>query len=263
VGGHLARAGGQRAGFPQLVRYFDREATEGRLQPSSSRPRAGWSARMHLFGSPGALCGRPARVLGGRVLCRTGIVPFALAAACDHAFLVLGCIGSRSTSGPRTARACGSSRSWAFVRRACVVTTCTSTVSGATHRTFALTSEDLTSTSWSRSGTTHRNRDIADSGLRHQRHTGARPHAGRPTPLTLGLCSQQPDLPHLIAIWAAYLLQHWVRRRNTSPQPVPSTGSPMHARPGARSALPDFDMSAPRRVLTPLAQHVPLVRRLS
>jgi ribosomal-protein-alanine N-acetyltransferase len=77
--------------FRQLVRQFDREASEGRLQPFVIETEGRLVGQMHLFGIAwGSLRTASAGYWVAESMAGQGIVPFALAAACDHAFLVLG-----------------------------------------------------------------------------------------------------------------------------------------------------------------------------
>jgi ribosomal-protein-alanine N-acetyltransferase len=77
--------------YRQLVRHFDREATEGRLQPFVIETEGRLVGQMHLFGITwGSLRSASAGYWVAESVAGQGIVPFALAAACDHAFLVLG-----------------------------------------------------------------------------------------------------------------------------------------------------------------------------
>ena len=77
--------------FRQLVRHFDREASEGRLQPFVIETEGRVVGQMHLFGIAwGSLRSASAGYWVAESFAGQGIVPFALAAACDHAFLVLG-----------------------------------------------------------------------------------------------------------------------------------------------------------------------------
>ena len=77
--------------FRQLVRQFDREASEGRLQPFVIETEGRLAGQMHLFGIAwGSLRSACAGYWVAESMAGQGIVPFALAAACDHAFLVLG-----------------------------------------------------------------------------------------------------------------------------------------------------------------------------
>jgi ribosomal-protein-alanine N-acetyltransferase len=77
--------------FRQLLRQFDREAAEGRLQPFVIETEGRLVGQMHLFGIAwGSLRSASAGYWVAQSVAGQGIVPFALAAACDHAFLVLG-----------------------------------------------------------------------------------------------------------------------------------------------------------------------------
>ena len=77
--------------FRQLVRHFDREAADGRLQPFVIETQGRVVGQMHLFGIAwGSLRSASAGYWVAESCAGQGIVPFALAAACDHAFLVLG-----------------------------------------------------------------------------------------------------------------------------------------------------------------------------
>ena len=77
--------------YRQLVRHFDREATEGRLQPFVIETEGRLVGQMHLFGITwGSLRSASAGYWVAESFAGQGIAPFALAAACDHAFLVLG-----------------------------------------------------------------------------------------------------------------------------------------------------------------------------
>jgi ribosomal-protein-alanine N-acetyltransferase len=77
--------------FRQLLRQFDREAGEGRLQPFVIETEGRLVGQMHLFGIAwGSLRSASAGYWVAQSVAGQGVVPFALAAACDHAFLVLG-----------------------------------------------------------------------------------------------------------------------------------------------------------------------------
>jgi len=135
-------------GFRQLVRYFDREATEGRLQPFVIETEGRVVGQMHLFGIAwGSLRSASAGYWVAESFAGQGIVPFALAAACDHAFLVLGLhrvevnIRPENTASLRVVEKLGFREEG--LRRHYLH------IDGEwrDHRSFALTSEDLTSTS--------------------------------------------------------------------------------------------------------------------
>jgi ribosomal-protein-alanine N-acetyltransferase len=77
--------------FRQVVRQFDREAADGRLQPFVIETEGQLVGQMHLFGIAwGSLRSASAGYWVAQSVAGQGIAPFALAAACDHAFLVLG-----------------------------------------------------------------------------------------------------------------------------------------------------------------------------
>ena len=78
-------------GFRQLVRQFDREANEGRLQPFVIETEGRLVGQMHLFGITwGSLRCASAGYWVDESIAGQGIMPLALAAACDHAFIGLG-----------------------------------------------------------------------------------------------------------------------------------------------------------------------------
>ncbi|HEY5246872.1 MAG TPA: GNAT family protein [Dermatophilaceae bacterium] len=77
--------------FRQLVRHFDHEASQGRLQPFAIESGGQLVGQMHLFGIAwGSLRSASAGYWVAESVAGQGIVPLALAAACDHAFLALG-----------------------------------------------------------------------------------------------------------------------------------------------------------------------------
>ena len=77
--------------FRQLLHHFDREAAQGRLQPFVIETDGRLVGQMHLFGIAwGSLRSASVGYWVAESFAGQGIVPFALAAACDHAFLVLG-----------------------------------------------------------------------------------------------------------------------------------------------------------------------------
>jgi [ribosomal protein S5]-alanine N-acetyltransferase len=77
--------------FRQVVRHFDREAGQGHIQPFVIETEGRLVGQMHLFGIAwGSLRSACAGYWVAESVAGQGIMPFALAAACDHAFLVLG-----------------------------------------------------------------------------------------------------------------------------------------------------------------------------
>jgi [ribosomal protein S5]-alanine N-acetyltransferase len=80
-----------RMGFRQLVRQLDREAGNGRLQPFAIETDGRLVGQMHLFGITwGSMRSASAGYWIAESVAGQGIMPLALAAACDHAFLGLG-----------------------------------------------------------------------------------------------------------------------------------------------------------------------------
>jgi len=78
-------------GFRQLVRHYDREAAEGRVQPFVIQSEGRLVGQMHLFGIAwGSLRSASAGYWVAESVAGQGIMPLSLAAACDHAFLGLG-----------------------------------------------------------------------------------------------------------------------------------------------------------------------------
>ena len=81
----------RRAGFRQLVRQLDREADEGRLQPFAIETGGRLVGQIHLFGIAwGSLRSASAGYWVAESVAGQGVMPLALAAASDHAFLGLG-----------------------------------------------------------------------------------------------------------------------------------------------------------------------------
>jgi ribosomal-protein-alanine N-acetyltransferase len=77
--------------FRQLVRQSDREAAEGRLRPFVIETEGRLVGQMHLFGIAwGSLRCASAGYWVSESVAGQGIMPLALAAACDHAFVGLG-----------------------------------------------------------------------------------------------------------------------------------------------------------------------------
>ncbi len=80
-----------RLAFRQLVRQFDREAVDGRLQPFVIETGGRLVGQMHLFGIAwGSFRSASAGYWVAKSVAGQGIMPLALAAACDHAFIALG-----------------------------------------------------------------------------------------------------------------------------------------------------------------------------
>ena len=137
-----------RLGYRQLVRQFDREANEGRLQPFVIETEGRLVGQMHLFGIAwGSLRGAFAGYWVDESIAGQGIMPLALAAACDHAFIGLGLhrvevnIRPENTASLRVIEKLGF-RDEGLRRRFLHIDG-----EWRDHRSFALTTEDLGSSS--------------------------------------------------------------------------------------------------------------------
>ncbi len=134
--------------FRQLVRHYEREGREGRMQPFVIERDGRLVGQMHLFSIGwGALRGGSAGYWVGRNVAGQGIAPLCLAALVDHAVYGLGLhrvevnIRPENTSSLRVVEKLGF-RDEGIRRRFLHI-------DGAwrDHRTFALTSEDLAGSS--------------------------------------------------------------------------------------------------------------------
>ncbi len=137
-----------RMGFRHLVRQFDREAAAGRLQPFVIETEGRLVGQMHLFGIAwGSLRSASAGYWVAKSVAGQGIMPLALAAACDHAFIGLGLhrvevnIRPENTASLRVVEKLGfrdEGLRWRYLH-----------IAGEwrDHRSFALTREDLGSAS--------------------------------------------------------------------------------------------------------------------
>jgi len=145
-----------RLAFRQLLRQFDREAADGRLQPFVIETEGRLVGQMHLFGIAwGSLRSASAGYWVAESVAGQGIMPLALAAACDHAFLGLGLhrvevnIRPENTASLRVVRKLGFRDEGLRLRYLHIAG------EWRDHRSFALTSEDLGRTSlverWNRS----------------------------------------------------------------------------------------------------------------
>jgi ribosomal-protein-alanine N-acetyltransferase len=77
--------------FRQMLRQFNHEAAEGRLQPFAIELEGRLVGQLHLFGITwGAVRSAFAGYWVAESVAGQGIMPLALAAACDHAFVGLG-----------------------------------------------------------------------------------------------------------------------------------------------------------------------------
>jgi ribosomal-protein-alanine N-acetyltransferase len=134
--------------FRQLVRQFDREAAEGRLQPFVIEIQGRLVGQMHLFGITwGSLRSACAGYWVAESVAGQGIMPIALAAACDHAFIGLGLhrvevnIRPENTASLRVVEKLGFRDEGLRLRYLHIDR------GWRDHRSFALTSEDLGSSS--------------------------------------------------------------------------------------------------------------------
>ena len=137
-----------RLAFRHLVRQLDREAAEGRLQPFAIETDGRLVGQMHLFGIAwGSLRSASAGYWVAESVAGQGIMPLALAAACDHAFLGLGLhrvevnIRPENTASLRVVEKLGF-RDEGLRRRYLHIAG-----EWRDHRSFALASEDLGGTS--------------------------------------------------------------------------------------------------------------------
>jgi [ribosomal protein S5]-alanine N-acetyltransferase len=134
--------------FRQMVRHYDREAAEGRLQPFVIETWGRLVGQMHLFGIAwGSQRSACAGYWVAESVAGQGIMPFALAAACDHAFLGLGLhrvevnIRPENTASLRVVEKLGFRDEGLRLRYLHI------DGEWRDHRSFALTSEDLGSSS--------------------------------------------------------------------------------------------------------------------
>jgi len=155
--------------FRQLVRQFDREAAEGRLQPFVIETEGRLVGQMHLFGIAwGSLRSASAGYWVAESVAGQGIMPFALAAACDQAFLGLGLHRVEVNIRPENAASLRVVEKLGFRDEGLRLRYLHIDGEWRDHRSFALTSEDLGRSSlveiWNSSP--HQS---------HQRHTEAGP----------------------------------------------------------------------------------------
>jgi ribosomal-protein-alanine N-acetyltransferase len=156
--------------FRQLVRQFDREAGEGRLQPFVIETEGRLVGQMHLFGIAwGSLRSACAGYWVAESVAGQGIMPIALAAACDHAFLGLGLHRVEVNIRPENIASLRVVEKLGFRDEGLRLRYLHIAGEWRDHRSFALTSEDLGRSSlvelWNRS-----------QGTSPQRHTDAGPH---------------------------------------------------------------------------------------
>ena len=158
-----------RLPFRQLVRQFDREGAEGRLQPFAIETEGRLVGQMHLFGIAwGSLRSACAGYWVAESVAGQGIMPLALAAACDHAFLGLGLHRVEVNIRPENVASLRVVEKLGFRDEGLRLSYLHIAGEWRDHRSFALTSEDLGRSSlverWNHS-----------SHQSHQRHTEAGP----------------------------------------------------------------------------------------
>ena len=134
--------------FRQLVRQFDREASEGRLQPFVIETAGRLVGQMHLFGiSWGSLRSASAGYWVAESVAGQGIMPLALAAVCDHAFVALGLHRIEVNIRPENIASLRVVEKLGFRDEGLRVRYLHIDGHWRDHRSFALTSEDLGGTS--------------------------------------------------------------------------------------------------------------------
>ena len=133
-----------RVAFRHLVRQFDREAAAGRLLPFVIEMEGRLVGQMHLFGIAwGSLRSASAGYWVAKSVAGQGVMPLALAAACDHAFGGLGLhrvevnIRPENTASLRVVEKLGFREEGVRLRYLHI------DGEWRDHRSFALTSEDL------------------------------------------------------------------------------------------------------------------------
>jgi ribosomal-protein-alanine N-acetyltransferase len=130
--------------FRQLVRHYDREANEGRLQPFVIEIGGRLVGQMHLFAIAwGSLRSACAGYWVAESVAGQGIMPFALAAACDHAFLGLGLHRVEVNIRPENAASLRVVEKLGFRDEGLRLRYLHIDGEWRDHRSFALTSEDL------------------------------------------------------------------------------------------------------------------------
>src|SRR6266508_4220441 len=124
--------------FRSMAREMDRQARQGRMLPfvvtyADERGKAPIVGQLTVSGiTYGSASWASMGYWVDQSYAGLGIIPTAVAMAADHCWFTLFCTGSRSRSGRRTRRACGSWRNSASDMRAAGRDICTSTVIGAT-----------------------------------------------------------------------------------------------------------------------------------
>jgi [ribosomal protein S5]-alanine N-acetyltransferase len=133
-----------RLAFRQLVRQFDREAADGRLQPFVIETEGRLVGQMHLFGIAwGSFRSASAGYWVAKSVAGQGIMPLALAAACDHAFIALGLHRVEVNIRPENAASLRVVEKLGFRDEGIRLRYLHIAGDWRDHRSFALTTEDL------------------------------------------------------------------------------------------------------------------------
>ena len=137
-----------RLAYRQLVRQFDREASNGRLQPFVIETEGRLVGQMHLFGIAwGSFRSASAGYWVAQSVAGRGIMPLALAAACDHAFIGLRLHRVEVNIRPENAASLRVVEKLGFRDEGLRPHYLHIAGQWRDHRSFALTTEDLGSTS--------------------------------------------------------------------------------------------------------------------
>jgi [ribosomal protein S5]-alanine N-acetyltransferase len=137
-----------RLAYRQLVRQFDREASNGRLQPFVIETEGRLVGQMHLFGIAwGSFRSASAGYWVAQSVAGQGIMPLALAAACDHAFIGLRLHRVEVNIRPENAASLRVVEKLGFRDEGLRPRYLHIAGQWRDHRSFALTSEDLGSSS--------------------------------------------------------------------------------------------------------------------
>ncbi len=133
-----------RSRFRQLVRHYDKEGREGRMQPFVIEVNGRLAGQMHLFGIGwGALRGGSAGYWVARHMAGRGIAPLCLAGLVDHAIYGLGLHRVEVNIRPENAASLRVVEKLGFRDEGVRVGYLHIDGGWRDHRTFALTAEDL------------------------------------------------------------------------------------------------------------------------
>ena len=225
-----------------MVRHYNGEARAGRMLPFVIRSQGQLVGQMHLFGlSWGSLLSCAAGYWVAESAAGRGIAPTALAAAVDYAMGDLGLHRVEVNIRPDNAASLAVVRKLGFrdegLRERYLH------INGAwrDHRTFALTREDLGGQSLF-GAFSHQQQPVT---LATHRRTS--PAGERKGPNVFPVQPSSLIFLVIIAIWAAYFIQHWVRRREhlATARSVDQFSESMRVLEH-RSPLPAADLSAPQ-----------------